>query len=71
MRKILIICFLLAIPFLQGFKSRNFDVGVSQFNQGNYDKAIIKFERALKKYPTKAIIHYNLGMAYFKGRWGS
>ena len=52
---------------LCGFSSKTFSAGVKAFNTGKYQKAMTYFQKTLKQYPAEAIVHYNLGMAYFKG----
>ncbi len=64
-----ILCILVLVLILSlvcGFSSPSFSKGVRAFNSGNYRTAIELFQRTVKKAPAEAIVHYNLGMAYFK-----
>jgi tetratricopeptide (TPR) repeat protein len=60
---LLVIC---CILFNVSYKSNYLKSGVVAFNKGDFSKAVNYFEKELKNDPTAAIVHYNLGMAYFK-----
>ena len=66
MKKQLWLLVIISLLCATGFTSKLFSAGVREFNDGNYKKAIINFQNVVKNYPTEAIVHYNLGMAYFK-----
>ena len=52
-----------AIKPLSGTKGANaINNGVSQFNQGQLNKAINHFQQALKKNPRSAVANYNMAL---------
>lgn len=69
MIKKLMIAFILAVLLVSpAFASKERDVkkGNALYKKGQYDKAIVSYESALKKDPESPQINFNTGVAYYK-----
>jgi tetratricopeptide (TPR) repeat protein len=45
---------------------KNLDKGIEEYTKGNYDDAIVLFEKVVKKFPTSIEGYYNLGLSYMR-----
>lgn len=54
-----------SIVHIQGKEKYN-NLGVEEYQKGNYDKAISYFNKAIESDPNNAVVYFNRGLAYFK-----
>jgi tetratricopeptide (TPR) repeat protein len=46
------------------------NLGIAYASQGQWDRAIVEYQTALRLKPDYAVAHYNLGIAYAsQGQW--
>ncbi|MEJ2390497.1 MAG: tetratricopeptide repeat protein [Gammaproteobacteria bacterium] len=63
---LLVLGFLTIAPSYAAAGDADFQAGIAAFRSGNYNQAIIAFERARRKGKHSSDLYYNLGVSYYK-----